>query len=45
MTNNKNKDSLQSCQTPVMVSADVKEKFAIRFMCWCEENKGWINNY
>jgi len=35
----------ESCLASVMVSADVKEQFAIRFMCWCEENKGWIDNY
>lgn len=35
----------QCVQTSVMVSADLNEKFAINFMCWCEENKEWINGY
>jgi hypothetical protein len=29
-------------------SKAIEEKtddFAIDFMCWCEENKGWINSY
>ena len=23
----------------------IAETFAIEFMCWCEENKGWISKY
>lgn len=42
---NKETPDPQLRQTAVVGSAVDKEQFAINFMCWCEENKGWINSY